>query len=156
MADIVDAKTRSRMMSAVRSTNTIPERDIRKRIFALGFRYRLHRRDLPGRPDLVFPKYSAVILVHGCFWHQHGCTRSKLPATRRSWWRAKLEENACRDRTTIEKLKKLGWRVLVIWECSFRTSASERTKALDKVAVQAARFLLSDDRHAEIPSSLTL
>ena len=151
MADIVDKDTRSRMMSSVRARNTKPELEIRRRLFAMGFRYRLHRKDLPGTPDMVFPKYSAVIFVHGCFWHQHGCYRSKLPETRRAWWRAKLEGNRKRDCEVLSSLKKLGWRILAIWECGFRKSKTNRAEALDRIAERAGNFLKSEQTLLEIP-----
>lgn len=155
MADIVDTETRSRMMASVRSKDTKPEREIRKRLFAIGFRYALHRQDLPGKPDLVLPKYSAVVFVHGCFWHNHGCCRSKLPDTRHQWWKVKLEGNRKRDSRAISELQNLGWRVLVIWECSIRKAASERERALDRIADRAAKFLLSDRQKLEIPRTPT-
>lgn len=108
-------------MSRVRSAHTEPELLVRRTAHGLGYRYRLHCKELPGRPDLVFPKHQAVIFVHGCFWHGHrGCRRSTRPASNVGFWNAKLDANAKRDRANIEKLRKLGWRVLVIWECQAR------------------------------------
>jgi DNA mismatch endonuclease, patch repair protein len=150
MTDIVDKQTRSRMMSSVRAKNTKLEIEVRRRLFAMGFRYRLHRRTLPGTPDIVFPKYSTVVLVNGCFWHNHGCGLSSLPGTRRTWWKKKLEHNRLRDDQVVAKLRELGWRVLMIWECSFRQSQTNRSDALDKVASQAGRFLKSRESSLEI------
>ncbi|OGQ64363.1 MAG: hypothetical protein A3I81_00095 [Deltaproteobacteria bacterium RIFCSPLOWO2_02_FULL_55_12] len=141
------------MMSAVRSKNTKLELEMRRRLFAMGFRFRLHRHDLPGKPDMVFPKYSAVIFMHGCFWHHHGCHLSQIPKTRRTWWKEKLEGNRCRDRDTIHKLKEIGWRVLVIWECSFRRPGVVRGESLDRIAIRAAEFLKSRQCTLSIPRS---
>lgn len=151
--DTVSKETRSRMMSSVRSKNTKLELEIRHRLFADGFRFRLHRRDLPGTPDLVFPKYSVAIFIHGCFWHYHGCHLSKIPDTRTTWWRNKLEENLYRDAEAIRKLKALGWRLLVIWECSFRRPGIVRAEALDRIACRAEQFLFSRRKMLEIPFS---
>ncbi|WP_064701333.1 very short patch repair endonuclease [Halomonas caseinilytica] len=119
--DIVDAKTRSRMMSAIRGKNTSPELAVRRYLHARGFRYRLHRRDLPGNPDLVLPKYRLVIFVHGCFWHRHeGCFYATSPATRKDFWRRKLDGNVERDRRQQAELIEASWRVLVIWECGLK------------------------------------
>ncbi len=93
---------------------------IRLGLHAMGLRYRLHDRLLPGRPDLVFRKYNTIVFVHGCFWHAHGCFMSKLPATRRDFWEAKLSANAARDHKAVETLQANGWRVMIIWECSLR------------------------------------
>src|SRR5436189_3109779 len=100
------------MMSAVRSKNTKLELAFRRRLFAMGFRFRLHKKGLPGTPDMVFPKYSAIIFIHGCFWHHHGCYLSALPRTRRSWWAEKLKGNWLRDRANSDQLRRMGWRVL--------------------------------------------
>ncbi|HPM75764.1 MAG TPA: very short patch repair endonuclease [bacterium] len=152
--DFVDTKTRSRMMSTVRGKDTQPELEIRRSLFAMGFRYRLHRTDLPGKPDLVFPKYSAVLFIHGCFWHQHGCKRSSLPKTRRSWWKEKLERNHERDEEVVRVLNDGGWRVLLIWECSFRRTGINRRAALDEVVHTAVDFLHSETQLLEIPDTI--
>ena len=151
MTDTVDKETRSRMMSSVRTKDTKLELDIRRRLFAMGFRYRLHRKDLPGRPDMVFPKYRSVVFVHGCFWHYHGCHLSSIPETRRSWWKKKLEDNARRDSEAVFELRNLGWRVLTIWECGFRRPKTNRAEALDTITARAASFLKSKRRLLEIP-----
>jgi len=141
MTDTVDRKTRSKMMSAVRAKNTKLETEIRQRLFAQGFRYRLHTRDLPGTPDMVLPKYSTVIFVHGCFWHYHGCFRSTIPDNRRNWWRKKLEDNRTRDTKALAELRSNGWRVVIIWECSVRRPGIDRQKALDRVCLRVGKFL---------------
>lgn len=120
MADVLTAEQRRLNMSRIGGKDTKPEMLIRRGLHARGLRYRLHDRKLPGRPDLVFPRYGAVVFVHGCFWHAHGCALSKLPATRQEFWQHKLAENAARDRRAIEALCADGWRVLVVWECALR------------------------------------
>jgi DNA mismatch endonuclease (patch repair protein) len=120
MIDVVDKATRSRMMSGIRGKNTKPEWLIRRSLHARGFRYRLHAGELPGKPDLVLPKYGAAIFVHGCFWHGHGCHLFKWPASREEFWRAKIESNIQRDARNIAALLDAGWRVATIWECGLR------------------------------------
>lgn len=141
------------MMSAVRAKDTGPELAIRRRLFARGFRYRLHDDDLPGTPDIVLPKHSAVVFVNGCFWHYHGCRHSQLPATRTDWWRDKLQTNRRRDQDAVRQLVSRGWRVLTVWECSFRTAGTERERVLDKIADRAAKFLRSGRSRLAIPGS---
>lgn len=118
--DIVDRKTRSRMMAGIRGSNTQPEKWIRSQLHRRGFRFRLHVVDLPGKPDIVLPRYRSVIMVHGCFWHGHGCHLFKWPATRPAFWRKKIKDTCQRDVNTIRLLKKAGWRVAVAWECEIR------------------------------------
>ncbi|MBR9977434.1 MAG: DNA mismatch endonuclease Vsr [Bacteroidetes bacterium] len=118
MSDTVSRKTRSRMMAGIRGQHTQPELLVRKLLHERGFRYRLHRKDLPGTPDIVLPKYTAVIQVHGCFWHGHNCRLFKLPGTRTQWWAEKLEGNRARDERNTSELVRRGWRVLVVWECA--------------------------------------
>ena len=153
MTDTVDAPTRSRMMASVRSRNSRIEIAVRRRLFALGLRYRLHRRDLPGTPDFVFPKHRSAVFVHGCFWHLHGCELSSIPATRPDWWRQKLERNAERDAEAVSRLRRLGWRVLTIWECRFRRAGVNRDRALDEACREAAAFVRSSNPVLEIPRS---
>jgi DNA mismatch endonuclease (patch repair protein) len=113
------------MMSGIRGKNTKPEMLTRRALFAAGYRFRLHRRDLPGAPDIVLPGRSVAIFVHGCFWHMHaGCKNAKLPSTRSEFWRAKLEGNIERDQRAIEVLLSNGWRVLTVWECATREPAA--------------------------------
>ncbi len=148
--DIVDKSTRSRIMSSVRSKNTTAEIDIRHRIYQLGYRYRLHKRDLPGRPDLVFSHYRAIVFINGCFWHNHECRFGALPKTRRVWWRNKLRRNRRRDIEVSGKLRKAGWRVMTVWECSYRFARARREQALDAVATRVVRFLRSRTKELEI------
>ncbi len=132
MTDTVDRKKRSEIMSRVPSKDTKPEMIVRRVAHGLGFRYRLHRKDLPGRPDIVFPKRRAVVFVHGCFWHRHpGCKYASTPATRTEYWTAKFESNVARDARNEALLRELGWRVMVIWECETRDreTVAERISA---------------------------
>ena len=120
MADIVSPEVRSRMMSGIRAKNTKPEMNIRRGLHRLGFRYRLHDKKLPGKPDLVLRKYRAAIFVNGCFWHGHDCAMFKLPSTRTDFWRAKLARNAENDVAACDSLIAKEWRVGVVWECAIR------------------------------------
>lgn len=133
MADIVDAKTRSRMMSGIRAKNTLPELQIRRSLFARGFRYRLHAKQLPGRPDIVLPKYKAVVFVHGCFWHRHDCKLFKWPESNAAFWKKKIDRNWVVDRQAQEKLTANGWRVAVIWECSLRGALARPQRVTDEL-----------------------
>ncbi|MGF9562953.1 very short patch repair endonuclease [Neorhizobium sp. BT27B] len=122
--DRITPERRSANMARIKGKNTKPEMVVRRLVHALGYRYRLHRKDLPGKPDLVFESRKAVIFVHGCFWHQHAdpqCRNSVLPKTRVEFWRAKLERNVERDAENLRALERLGYRVLVIWECGIKT-----------------------------------
>lgn len=120
LADVVDAATRSRMMAGIRGKDTRPEMILRRGLHARGFRFRLHERRLPGSPDLVFSGRRAVIFVHGCFWHGHGCHLFRIPATRQEFWRAKIEANTARDAAAEGALVADNWRVLTIWECALK------------------------------------
>ncbi|WP_234685699.1 very short patch repair endonuclease [Bradyrhizobium monzae] len=120
MADVVSPEVRSRMMAGIRGTNTKPELLLRKGLHAEGFRYKLHDRGLPGRPDMVFPRYDAVIFAHGCFWHGHDCHLFKWPTSRPDFWRAKIARNRENDRRNELALAELGWRQAVVWECALK------------------------------------
>lgn len=123
MPERLSSYERSRLMARVRSKDTAPELAVRRAAHALGARFRLHRRDLPGCPDLAFVGRRKVIFVHGCFWHQHsGCKRSRPPATRTEYWAPKLARNVDRDSASLAALNRLGWKVLVIWECETRSA----------------------------------
>ena len=116
-------------MSRIRSKDTKPELIIRKILHNLGLRFRLHKKDMPGNPDLIFSRYNSVIFVHGCFWHQHkNCIDGRLPATRTEWWKNKFNKTKLRDKKNIKGLKKLGWRVLVIWECEIERKPDKTVK----------------------------
>lgn len=121
MADVHEPETRSYNMSQIQAKDTKPEMLVRKFLHSNGFRYRLHAKDLPGKPDLVLPKYNSVIFVHGCFWHAHeNCEYFKIPETRTEWWKEKLYGNRERDKKNIEELKDEGWHVIVVWECELK------------------------------------
>lgn len=123
MADVVDRATRSRMMAGIKGKNTKPELLVRSYLHCRGLRYRLHASNLPGKPDLVFPKYRTVVFVHGCFWHQHaGCNYATMPSSRTDFWKRKLSENVARDQCQVIALERSGWRVFVIWECELKGS----------------------------------
>lgn len=116
--DIVSPEKRSRMMAGIKGKNTKPELAVRKLVHGMGFRYRLHRKDLPGSPDLVFPRLKKVIFVHGCFWHRHpGCRFAYTPKSNAQFWLNKLEGNTRRDAQAVTALETLGWQILIVWEC---------------------------------------
>lgn len=140
MVDVVDPVTRSRMMSGIRSCDTRPEILIRSLLHRRGFRFRLHVRDLPGKPDMVFPRYRAVVFVHGCFWHGHDCPLFKWPGTRPEFWRAKIGRNQSNDQRTRTTLIAADWRVGIVWECATRGAG----KDLGAVTQRLADWLHSD------------
>jgi DNA mismatch endonuclease (patch repair protein) len=132
--DTLSPVQRSERMSRVRSRDSKPELRVRRLVHGMGFRFRLHRADLPGCPDLVLPRCQKVILVHGCFWHRHrGCPRTRLPKSRVDFWRNKFETNVKRDKAVRRALRREGWKVLVVWECETESPA--------KVERKVARFL---------------
>jgi DNA mismatch endonuclease, patch repair protein len=118
--DVLTAEQRRLNMSRIRGKDTKPELLLRRGLHARGLRYRLHAKHLPGRPDIVFPRYRAVILVHGCFWHGHGCSLSTIPETRRQFWSSKIAATAARDSKAMQALAAARWRVLTVWECALR------------------------------------
>lgn len=124
---------RSETMSRVKSANTKPELRVRSALHAMGYRFRLHRKDLPGKPDIVLPKHRTAVFVHGCFWHQHsGCRKATIPQNNRDYWERKLRRNVDRDRNVREELAERGWRVLTLWECEIpreETALRERLVA---------------------------
>src|ERR1700687_17742 len=135
------------MMAGIRSKNTRPELLIRRELFARGYRYRLHVASLPGKPDLVFPKFRAVVFVHGCFWHRHGCALFKWPSTNVAFWRAKILRNRFVDRRVFAQLRSAEWRILTIWECALKGASR---KDIDRVVKAAARWFDSHSRVLEI------
>lgn len=138
MADIVPAAVRSRMMAGIGGKNTKPELVLRRGLHALGFRFRLHDRRLPGKPDIVLPRYRAVVFAHGCFWHGHDCHLFKVPATRTDFWLAKIGRNREVDNRTMAQLAEQGWRRGVVWECALKGRAR---LPLDDVLASCARWL---------------
>nr|WP_123368722.1 very short patch repair endonuclease [Pseudomonas brassicacearum] len=147
MVDVVDVATRSRMMSGIQGQNTKPEIIIRQALHARGFRFRLHVKSLPGKPDLVLPKYKTVVFVHGCFWHGHACRYYKIPKTRSDFWLEKIGKNQARDRLQVTSLRENGWRVLIIWECAVRSIKRERSSKLIDLIVE---WLMSDNEFLQI------
>lgn len=136
MVDRIPVERRSWLMSRVAAKNTTPELAVRRHAHAVGLRFRLHRRDLPGCPDLVFPKYRTVLFVHGCFWHRHeGCSKATMPKSSVEYWNAKFERNKERDAWALRALRNLGWRALILWECEAKQS--------EKVANVLARVAAS-------------
>ncbi|MDF1607802.1 very short patch repair endonuclease [Hoeflea sp. YIM 152468] len=147
MVDIVTREVRSRMMSGIRGKNTKPEMVVRKALHAAGFRYRLHDKRLPGNPDLVFPKYRAVVFVHGCFWHGHDCHLFRLPSTRSDFWCRKIAGNVERDRKAVQALENTGWRTGIIWECAVKG----RTRLpIDTVLKNVEKWLSSVSSRLEV------
>lgn len=135
MTDRVDSATRSRMMAAVKSRDTKPELLIRSILHQKGFRFRLHVKDLPGKPDIVLPKYRSVILINGCFWHGHeNCRFFKIPSTRTEFWEEKIHKNKINDSKAIAKLLAENWRVCVIWQCKIRESKKNLTELADIIS----------------------
>ena len=121
MTDVFSTSKRSEVMSRIRGKDTTPELQVRSIVHRLGYRFRLHAKDLPGSPDLVLPRLGTVILVHGCFWHRHrGCRYATTPSTRRAFWQAKFDANVARDRRVSASLRRLGWSVITVWECQLR------------------------------------
>lgn len=128
MADVHNKKTRSYNMSMIRSKDTKPEIIVRKFLFGNGFRYKLHDKMLPGKPDLVFPKYKTVVFIHGCFWHGHdGCKYFVVPKTRTKWWLNKINRNKQLDTGNSGKLTKMGWKILTVFECKLKPGKMEKT-----------------------------
>lgn len=151
MVDVVDKKTRSRMMSGIRAKDTTPEMQIRSLLHRNGFRFRLHRSDLPGKPDLVLPKYGAVFFVHGCFWHCHRCHMFKWPKSNTTFWRKKITGNRTRDKRHIAELLAKRWRVLTIWECALR---GPDAKDINRLLKQIRSWLHSGVDQLEISGKI--
>ncbi|MBR0852007.1 DNA mismatch endonuclease Vsr [Bradyrhizobium diazoefficiens] len=147
MVDVVSPQVRSRMMAGIRGKNTKPELMVRRGLHARGFRYVLHDKRLPGRPDLVFPKHRAVLFVHGCFWHGHDCHLFKWPNTRKDFWRKKIERNREIDQDVIVSIRNSGWRYGAVWECALK-GASRRS--LDSIIDQCSRWLVSSRRYLQV------
>ena len=144
MTDIVPVAVRSRMMASIRARDTKPELQVRRYLHSRGFRFRLVRKDLPGKPDLVLTRWQLAIFVHGCFWHGHdGCRYATVPRTRTEFWAAKISANAARDTRSIDALIALGWRVIVVWECALRDAPDSTLRKLEKT-------IRSDVQQAEI------
>jgi len=133
MTDIFTPERRSAIMASIHSADTLPEIELRRLVHALGYRFRLHRSDLPGTPDVILPKHRAVIMMHGCFWHCHRCQDGRRPGSNTEYWDKKLEGNVRRDKKSVAALRRLGWRCLVVWECQL--------KKKDRLIGRLIRFL---------------
>lgn len=150
MPDVVDPATRSRMMSGIRGTNTKPELTIRRALHRQGLRYRLHAKDVPGKPDLVFRAWRAAVFINGCFWHGHDCRFFRMPQTRPEFWQSKITSNRKRDAVVSAALADAGWRQLTIWECAIR---GRDAKTVEKVVTRAERWIRSKEKRLELRGS---
>lgn len=150
MNDLVFKEARSKNMAAIKGRNTKPEMLVRRRLHQAGFRYRLHAAELPGKPDLVFPKYKAVICIQGCFWHQHQCEMFHWPKSRTEWWRQKISANRAHDEAMQDKLRELGWRVLLVWECALKGKARYNPEQLLELI---SAWLRGGNSFSELPPS---
>lgn len=131
MADKVSREERSRIMAQVKAKNTAPELKVRKALHAAGYRFRLHRKDLPGHPDIVLPRYRMAVFIHGCFWHGHDCSSFRLPKTNKEYWVHKITRNKMRDAQAVKDLDSMGWRTQIIWECALEEGIRELLVILD-------------------------
>jgi DNA mismatch endonuclease, patch repair protein len=118
-------------MSRVKGKDTTPERAVRSMLHAMGYRFRLHRKDLPGKPDIVFGPRKKIVFIHGCFWHGHNCPKGRLPKSNGAFWRDKIEKNRARDKRNVRRLRALGWRVLTIWQCRLKDPLAVRRRIVD-------------------------
>ncbi len=150
--DIVSKEVRSRMMASIRGSNTVPEMKVRKLLHRHGFRYRLHPKELPGRPDVVLPRYRVCIFIHGCFWHRHpGCRYATNPRSREDFWHSKFEQNVKRDTKNRTDLLKQGWRVFELWECGIRKPEAEMEWLLEAVPDCNRQYISWPDAPAPCP-----
>ena len=150
MADVVSPETRSRMMAGIRGRDTRPELMLRLGLHAAGFRYRLHCKNLPGKPDIVFPARRAVIFAHGCFWHGHNCHLFRWPRSREEWWREKIGRNQTVDARAVKDLTDTGWRVGIVWECALK---GRSRRPVDSVIQECAGWLRSGGQRLEIEAA---
>ncbi len=150
MTDVHNTATRSRNMAAIKGKDTRPEMMVRRGLHKAGFRYRLHVAKLPGKPDLIFPEYKAVVFIQGCFWHQHQCSMFHWPKSRTEWWVKKISANRAHDEAVQDKLRELGWRVLLVWECALKGKAKYKP---EQWLTQIALWLRDGDSFNELPPS---
>jgi len=147
MTDILTAAQRSALMARIRGRDTKPEMVVRRMLHGLGFRYRLHRRDLPGRPDIALPRWKAIVQVNGCLWHGHDCPAFKMPASNRAFWQGKIRRNQERDASTTASLAAAGWRVMTVWECALRGAGKLQPDAFGEAM---AVFIRSEETASEL------
>ena len=147
MTDVHDSQTRSRNMAAIRNSNTKPELRVRQELHRRGFRYSLKNKSLPGKPDVVLSKYRVAVFVHGCFWHRHNCNYFKLPKTNTEFWKNKISANVQRDVEVIRQITDIGYRALIIWECSFKGKNKER---LDSLFESIILWIRLDEKTSDI------
>lgn len=133
LADTFERKMRSSIMRAVKSENTTTEMGVRRAVHKMGFRYRLHVKDLPGKPDMVFPRFKTVAFINGCFWHWHGCPRTRMPKSNVQYWKNKIDRNVQRDKTNHDQLRRQGWTVILIWECDLDAGVKELANHLSSL-----------------------
>lgn len=152
MTDLVDKQTRSRIMSRIKAKNTKPERIVRSELHKLGLRFRLHDKNLPGKPDIILPKYRVVILVHGCFWHGHNCQYFQWPKSNTEFWKNKINRNKTRDAEVVHQLLELDWRVLKIWECCIRGQSEQQITKTMKSAYKWIVRKRNPEVHCEFPA----
>jgi DNA mismatch endonuclease (patch repair protein) len=151
--DTVDGKTRSRIMAAIGPRHTAPELAVRRMLHRMGYRFALHRKRLPGRPDVVLARHGIAVFVHGCFWHQHSnCVYARMPATNAQFWREKLLRNIARDRENENALLAVGWRVLVIWECAVRGRDHSQ---IDRLGSRVKAWICSGRRKGQFPRAIS-
>jgi len=148
MADILTVEQRRKCMSSIRRENTIPELLLRSALHKSGLRYRLHDKNLPGSPDIVFPKFHVVLFVHGCYWHSHGCYKSSVPESKRDFWIKKFKANQERDQHNVKSIQGQGWRVIIVWECALKGKTS---LPISSVVESINIFLHSNEVFNEIP-----
>ena len=146
--DVLTPEQRQRCMASIKGRDTKPEMVLRKALFSLGYRYRLHDKRLPGKPDLVFPRYHAVVFIHGCFWHGHDCKLFVVPATNTQFWLQKIGGNRVRDERSIGELRTSGWRVMTVWECALR---GREHRPLEVLAARIPKWLKSKKLIGELP-----
>lgn len=142
--DTVSKKRRSRIMAAIKSKNTKPEKAVRSALYKRGYRFRLHRKELPGTPDIVLFRHKTAIFVHGCFWHQHGCKHTSKPKTRKAYWNDKFAANNRRDKRNFAELRRDGWKVVVVWECEIRDDIDQVARRLDRILKRRLREIETD------------
>jgi DNA mismatch endonuclease (patch repair protein) len=153
--DTLSSHERSVLMAKIKNSNTKPEVALRKYLFSIGYRYRINVSSITGSPDIVFPKYHALVFVHGCFWHQHGCSSYKLPKTNSSFWSNKFNKNKARDRNVLLSLLDEGWRVAIVWECSLTSTLLKKTGENVSLWMRSKKMRLEIPRPKNLNNSIS-